>query len=139
MFGRMKTGTKILAAFGLAIAATLTVSAIGWWSNARVTAKLNVLADEKMATATALAQLQEGQAQVARSLNTLLLRRADADMRRDARANIERFIHVIDESWSAYEAIPHGERSRKLYADLQGPWAEWRRTVDRLVSVMDER
>jgi methyl-accepting chemotaxis protein len=139
MLSTMKIGTKVLGGVGIAVLSAALVGGIGLWSNRLVGDKLRVLADEKLVTASVLAALQEAQAQVLREVNALLLRRADASLRKEARDQARHFLQEIDDAWKRYDAVPHGARSTALREALKGPWDAWRRAVDGVVALVDER
>jgi methyl-accepting chemotaxis protein len=139
MFAKMKTGTKILAAFALAVAIAVLVGAAGYVSAARIGRRLNDVARHTFPSAMALATLNEGKTAVARAINTLALPRADAHMRGSAHEAIDAAWKRIDAHWREYESYPHGAEAQRLWKALQDPWREWRGAAERAIRATDER
>jgi methyl-accepting chemotaxis protein len=138
MLGNMKTGTKILAAFGLAVAVAILVGAAGYVSADRIGQRLEEVASQKFPAAMALNVINEAQTAVARGINTLQLRRADSELRRSARAGIDAAWKRMDESWREFEKLPHGGEALRLWKAAQGPWSEWRRAAERAIDGVKE-
>ncbi|MFL5299777.1 MAG: methyl-accepting chemotaxis protein [Anaeromyxobacteraceae bacterium] len=139
MFAKIKTGTKILGAFVLAVAIAVLVGAAGYVSAARIGERLDDVASHKFPSAMALATVNEGKTAVARAINTLALPRADAHMRRSAQEAIDAAWKRIDEHWREYGSYPHGAEAQRLWKALQGPWLEWRGASERAIRTTDER
>jgi methyl-accepting chemotaxis protein len=139
MFSTLKTGTKILAGFALAVLAAGLVGGLGWWSTQRVGDKLRVLAEEKLQIENALSALQEAHAQVNAAVSASLVPRADASLRKDAREHAHRFLLVIDDAWERYEGLPHDARSKEVREALRVPWETWQKSAEGVLAILDER
>jgi len=139
MFASMKIGTKILSAFAFAVLVALLIGGVAWWSEHTLSDHLNDLADNKLPSAVALGEMMEGQANVARGVNTLLLRRADAEMKREARAGVDEALKKLDAAIKTYDSIPRDEGSTKAWKEAQGPLSEWRRAIARVLAASEER
>ncbi len=139
MLRDMKTGTKILSAFVFAIVVAALVGAAGYLSADRVGQRLDDIAGAKFPSSMALNTINEAQTTVARGLNTLLLRRADAELRRSARGVIDAAWKRMDEAWREYEKLPHGDEALRLWKATQAPLAEWRHAAERAIQSVSER
>ncbi len=135
----MTTSTKILFSFGLAIAVTAFVGIAAYASMERVTERLTELADEEFVAAQALADMQEATTLAARGNATLLLRRADGQMRAAAREDVESALKRIDAAVQTFQRIPHGEQTTQLWNAAQQPLTAWRRAHEALQQVVAER
>ena len=105
MVSSMKTGTKILLAFGFAVVVALLVGGAGYVSAERIGQRLDDVASHKFPSSMALNTINEAQTAVARGLNTLQLPRADSEMRRDAHTAVEAAWKRMDESLREYENL----------------------------------
>jgi len=139
MFAKMKTGTKILAAFALAVAIAVLVGGAGYVSAARIGERLDDVASHKFPSSMALGTLNEGQTAVARGINTLLLRRANAEMRGSAREAIDAAFKRMDAAAAQYEKLPHSAEALELWNVMKGPWRDWRATAERAIRASDDR
>ena len=77
MFTNMKMGTKILAAFALALTLMLVVGGVAYRGTEALRTSLEDVARAKMPSNNAIDQVNEAQTAVARGVATLLLRRAE--------------------------------------------------------------
>jgi len=136
---QMKMGSKILAAFGFAIAAMVVIGGIAWSNAAAIQASLEDVSNAKFPSVAALAELNEGQTAVARGLNTLLLRRADAELRADAKKAIDAAFLRMDEGAKRYEALPHSEEALRSWTQAKDALATWRTRLEAVLAPMAER
>jgi methyl-accepting chemotaxis protein len=126
MLRNMKTGTKIMAGFALALLITMIVGVAGFVSASRVSVRLNEVANEKFPSALLLADIVGAETRVARGLNALMLRRmTDAEMRRSVYADIEKGQKDIESAMSAYEALPQSEQALRLWSRVRDPYRSW--------------
>ncbi len=139
MLANMKTGTKILSSFALAVAIAVVVGAVGYVSAARIGDRLEDVAGHKFPSSTTLNVMNEAQTEVGRSMRTLLLRRAGPEMRRNAHTSLAVAWKRMDEAARQYESIPHGEAALAKWNAMRAPWAEWRRDSERTVELAAER
>ena len=139
MLTSMKTGTKILASFGLAIAIACVIGGAGWLSIDKLRGRVTELAGQEMPAALALARLTESVTLAARGNSTALLRRADADLRRAAREDYARASAGLDESVKTFEGLPHSQKSADLWHDASPKIQAWRRASDGLQPILEER
>ena len=139
MFEKVKVGTKVIAGFCLGIAITAAVGLVALRSAGQVGERLEDIAAAKVPSLHALAVLSEAQTSAARGINLLMLRRADADMRKSARADIEGAFGHVDEARKAYEALPHGAEALRLWAAVEAPLKAWQQAFQAAMVQLDER
>ena len=139
MIQDMKIGTKILASFGVAIAIALLIGGAGWLSIDKLRAGVNDLAEKKMATNIAVAQLTQGMTLGARGNATALLRRGDADLRRSARDDYANASKMMDDATKAFEALPHSVRTSELWRTAMPRVNAWRGSSDEMHRTLAER
>ena len=136
MAANMKTGTKIMAGFGLAVAALLVVGGVAYSGATALSLSLHDVADAKMPSAQALDGMQLGMFGVARNINAGLLRRADGDMRNQSMAKMKEALVRVDDSTKAYQALPHGEEALRIWGDVKDKAAAWRTKAEQVELAM---
>ncbi len=139
MLAKTTTGTKILASFGLAIAISTLGGIAAFVSMETVKDRLTDLADQKFATAQALADMREAMTLAARGNATLQLRRAEEEMRLAGRGDVESAVKRIDADVKAFGQIPHGERTAELWQSAQQPLTAWRQATEEVLRIGAER
>jgi len=139
MLARMKTGTRILCAFALAVVVTLAVGAIAWWSERTLSSRFDEVAKQHVPAMAALAQLDEAKTRAARALNGLLLTRADAQLRGQLFEMLEGSLVEIGEARARYEALPRDPENEKMWKQLVPALERWRRASDALADLARQR
>jgi methyl-accepting chemotaxis protein len=143
MLSRMTCGTKILAAFGLAVAIMAGVGAMAYVTAGEIRADLVDIAAHRAPTYRAAAEIIEGQLTVARALNALMLRRnTDAEIRRAALTEAEGGFQHIEESMRLYEGLPHTsgcEAGMRRFAELRRGYEAWARAMRPALEAVRER
>jgi len=134
----MKTGTKILASFAVALALMLGLGAVAWATARSLAGHLTDVADAKLPAVEALGHVAECQAEAAGQLATLMLSRADERLRRETRAAYRDTSAALDQAVAAFEGHPHEEEALRWTA-VKVTLAGWRQWADTTVSVLDER
>jgi CHASE3 domain sensor protein len=129
MFASMKTGSKILAGFALALLLMAAIGLVAYRGMGDVKEGLHDVARVKFPSADAISVANEAKTAVARGINTLLLRRADDEMRRGARADITAAFGRLQKAFKDYEALPHGESALEKYREAKAAVA-WRTAMD---------
>ena len=64
MFAKMKTGTKILAGFGFAMAVTVAVGVIGYWGINTLSGHVEQLGHKRIPSIEGLRMMKNGQSSV---------------------------------------------------------------------------
>ncbi|MFO0583846.1 MAG: methyl-accepting chemotaxis protein [Anaeromyxobacter sp.] len=139
MFKHLKLATKILAAFGLAVVVMAAVGAAAYRTATGIAGQVTVLGDQKIPALDALAAVSEGQANVARNLNALLLRRADAAMRAGAFEGYRKASAGLDQGLRELEALQLDAEARAGLAEVKAKLGPWRTQVDDAIRVVEER
>ena len=136
----MKTGTKILAGFGLALLITVVIGAVGLVSARGVGAHLDEVANDKFPRALMLTEMVVAQTRVARGVNALLLQRmTDPEMRRGIFEDTDKRLKEIEDSIKALEALPQSEEARRLLGDVRSHHGTWDGTIRAAVDLIRER
>ena len=134
----MKTGTKILTGFGLAVAALLVIGGVAYSGAAALSSSLHDVADVKMPSALALDAVQMGINAAARSINSGLLRRANAEMRNVSIAKVKDAFRDVEAAIGGYDALPHGEEALRLWSVVKERARAWRARADPVLQAMEE-
>ena len=138
MIATMKTGTKILAGFGLAVVALLAIGGVAYSGATALSSALHDVADAKMPSALALDAVQLGINAAARSINSGLLRRADADMRKLSIARVKAALQNVDKATGDYDALPRGEEALRLWSVVKETAKAWRERADLVLQAMED-
>jgi len=143
MLSRMTCGTKILAAFGLAVAIMAGVGTLAYVAASEIRENLVDVAAHRAPTYQAAAEIVEGQLTVARSLNALMLRRnTDAEVRRAALADAEGGFQRVEEAMKLYEGLPHTrgcEAGMRRFTELRRAYEAWVRAMRPALEGVRER
>jgi methyl-accepting chemotaxis protein len=143
MFAAMKCGTKILAAFGLAVAITVGVGTMAYFAASEIRGDLVDIAAHRAPTYRAASEIIEGQLVVARSLNALMLRRnTDPEVRRAALSEADRGFQRIEEAMRLYEGLPHTPgcaAGLKRFAEVRRLYEGWVNAIRPALASVRER
>ncbi len=139
MFATIRTGTKILVGFCIAIAITAIVSVAAYVSAQRITSTLEEVSEHKFPSALHLDVINEAQTDVARQLNLLVSRRVTTEIRRSGEERLAEAWKRLDEAWKAYEALPHGDAALARWRAMAGPWGAWRTAAQHTEELIRQR
>ena len=139
MFANLKTGTKIMGGFCVAIAVMTAVGMTSYVSAERITARLDDVSEHQFPAALCLDAINEAQTDVARQLELLVNPRADAHARRSAEKELADAFRRLDDAWKKYEALPHGEAALARWRAMAAPWSTWRTAAERTLELVQER
>src|SRR5512142_315670 len=139
MFAKMKTGTKILGGFSIAIGILIAVGVTSYVSAERITARLDDISEHKFPAVLYLDAINEAQTDVARQLNVLVNPRADARARQGSEKDLADAFRRLDDAWKKYEALPHGEAALARWRAMAAPWSTWRKDAERTLELVHQR
>jgi len=125
MFAKLKTGPKILLAFGFVLLSVL-VGGAGYLCSRRLGERLTDFAEVRVANGADLADLREAQDLVARNQALQTFRRANAEMRLAARKGVEEAQRRAGAAVHRFESRPHSENTLRLWEKAKQPIAAWK-------------
>ena len=105
MLATMKTGTKVLAGFGIAIAITLVVGVVGYMGIAKVSDLADRTAKVRLPSVENLLVVSEAQTAVNAAENALLCKTLDDAGRQQRYERIKGAWDRADKGWKVYEPL----------------------------------
>ncbi|NUQ65931.1 MAG: PAS domain-containing protein, partial [Pirellulales bacterium] len=140
MFAGMKTGTKVLAGFGIAIAVFLIVGGIGYFGLMRVYDTGDTIAEVRLPAVAALNQVLKGQMTAAAGLRMLANPRMTDPARRKAQYDlIEEGSEDIQGGIRQYESLPHTREEAASWKEARSVWDKWQSTFDGALALAREK
>ncbi|MCM2333879.1 MAG: MCP four helix bundle domain-containing protein, partial [Anaeromyxobacteraceae bacterium] len=136
---KLTTARKLLGAQLAATLVLLAVGVIAWLSARGIAAHLATQTSKTVPSLVALAQVDRAQGLISEAIKTALLPDGSSEDHARALASIAEQLSRVDEGVKAFEAMPHGAESLRLWASWKEPFASWRAGVDRTVATLQER
>ncbi|MCS7306599.1 MAG: methyl-accepting chemotaxis protein [Thermoguttaceae bacterium] len=125
-FSQMKTGTKILVGFGVAVAITLVIGLIGYRGLGAVTKDVEEIGKVRLPSVEALYLIRLGGEQVKTAQRTLLNPNLTPEIRTRQYDNVAKARQMYDEAWKRYEALPITKEEEELWKQFVPVWQQWR-------------
>ncbi len=140
MFRNMKTGTKIIGGFTLAIMATVIVGLIGYLGITGADEKVAEIGEIRMPAVHALSKMQIGQLEVGYGERGLINRRMmEAQTRAKQYERVELGLKTVAEGQKAFEALPQSIDEQKLYDDYVKVLQSWKNQIGTVVEISKEK
>ena len=140
MFAKMKTGTKVITGFGIAIAVAMIVSLVGFRAVNTLSSHVREIGLSHLPAVQGLDQVSVGQLQVGYAVRGFLHPKY---MDPRTRANqYDRFaagMKQAEEGFALYEPIVKTPEEASLWKEYRGLWEAWRRTVLDIQDVSREK
>jgi len=138
MLARMKTGTKVLAGFGLAIVVAIGVGVIGYRGVNKLTGHINEIGKVRSPSVETLLRIQVGSERIKTAQRTMTNLNADAETQQRQYENIKNAREAYEAAWKEYEAIPQTAEEEGLWKQFVPAWQEWRSDNDVFFKLMAE-
>ncbi|MBD2292014.1 methyl-accepting chemotaxis protein [Anabaena sphaerica FACHB-251] len=113
----------------------LIVALVGWSVNARLSNAINVLSTNTIPSISGLWKINEGQTQIESSERALLKDHLNLAQRNAQVTRIKKAWEQIDEGFKEYEATEKTDEEKKLYAQFQNVWDEWKKNHETLMEM----
>ena len=139
MFSTMKMGSKILAGFAASVVVMLVVGLVAYLGATTLSAHIDELSDVEFPAYRSVATIKEAQTAVARGINTVVQRRATAEMLQGGHADIDSAFGRIDAALKDFEALEHSKAVGAAWQEVKAPFTEWRSRALRLQSTIQDR
>ena len=123
MFAKMKTGTKILGGFGIAILITALVGYVGYQGIAKISDLAERTAKVRLPSVENLLIVSEAQTAVKSSERTLLVASADDSQRERQYEQIKGAWDRAEKAWKIYEPLPQTKEEEAKWKDFVPAWA----------------
>ncbi len=136
----MKTGTKILAGFGLAIVIAVVVGVVGYRGISNVNDSLNEVGKARLPSVLGLEKMIAGQLEVGYGERGLINRRMmDAQTRANQYKRIEDGLKRAEDGWKIYEPLPQTAEEAVMWKEFIPLWEDWKKQVGEVVELSKEK
>ncbi len=140
MFAKMKTGTKILAGFAIAIAITVVVGTIGYRGIGKVAFHANEIGTNYLPSVRGLNLMAKGQLNVSFADRGLTERRMmDKDVRETQYKRIEDGMKMADMGRKMYEPLTQQGEEAVVWKEFVGLWDDWCKKQEKIVALSREK
>jgi methyl-accepting chemotaxis protein len=133
MFAKMKTGTKVLAGFGLAVAVAVVIGLVGYRGIKKLSTHLDDVGLVRLPGVTALNGIQAGQLNVGYGIRGLLIARySDAKTRSQQYDMIANGFKEAENALAKYEPLPKTVEEAAAWKEFQADWVMWKKSLESL-------
>jgi methyl-accepting chemotaxis protein len=127
MFAKMKTGTRILAGFGIAIVVAVAVGLAGYRGIGKLSSYLDEIARDRLPSEESLLVISEAQTAVKAAERTLLTASLDDARREHEYGRIKSAWDRIERAWKIYEPLPQTKEEEAKWKEFVPAWNCWKR------------
>jgi methyl-accepting chemotaxis protein len=133
MFAKMKTGTKVMAGFGIAIVVAVVVGLVGYRGINKLTAHVTEIGTTQLPSVQGLNQIAKGQLQVGYALRGLIHPGMMApQVRAQQYARLAEGFKQAEAGLAIYEPLYRAPEEAALWKEFQGHWEAWKKAVNNL-------
>ncbi len=134
MLAKMKTGTKVLSGFCIAIGITVVVGLVGYRSITSLSASVTDIGLNKLPSVRGLNLIAKGQLNVGYGERGLINRRMmESQIRADQYTRIEEGYKLADQGFEMYEALTQSAEEAAMWKSFTGEWAQWKSLIQEVV------
>ncbi len=126
MFANMKTGTKVLAGFGVGIAITVVVGVVGYLGITSLGAQVEEVGVVRLPGVASLEKIQVGAERIKTAQRTLLDLSTSPDVRTRQFERIAKAREQYEAAWKIYEPLPQTVEEAALWKEFVPAWQQWR-------------
>ena len=138
MFAKMKTGTKVLAGFGVAIVISAAVGLVGYRGIGKLSGHVNELGVVRLPSVQGLMMIAEGQKTAQAAENMLLNKGLSEAQRQERYQRIKQAFETADKGWKIYEPLPQTNEEAAKWKEFVPAWEKYRRDSDEFVRLCRE-
>ena len=140
MFAAMKTGTRVLAGFGLALAVAVAVGAIGYQGIHKLSTHVDDFGAVRLPGVQALSAIEAGQLDVGYGIRGLLIPRyGDPQTRAQQYELITSGFKQAEQGLAKYAALPKSPEEAAAWQDLQAVWSGWTKSLETLKTFCQQK
>jgi methyl-accepting chemotaxis protein len=138
MFSTMKTGTKALAGFGIAIVIAAVVAFVGYRAIKRLSGHVEEIGAVRLPGVQSLEEIQIGAQRIKVAQRTLLDYDLAPDVRKRQLDNVAKARERYEAAWNVFEALSVTSKEADLWKQLASAWGEWRKDNTEFFSIVKE-
>ena len=139
MFGRMRTGTKILAAFGVVLSLVAVLAAVSHSSTDKLGDIVENYSRRKLPGTSALWSIRQAETAARANTGIVVNPLIKGELRDDARKRIAASLDRIAKAEKDYAALPHGRKTTALWGEYRPLADRWQREMAALRAAIEER
>jgi methyl-accepting chemotaxis protein len=130
MFAEIKTGTKVLVGFALAIVVAVVVGLVGYRGIHKLTVHVEQVGSNKLPSIVGLSRIARGQLEVGYALRGLIHPKMMASQVRAQQYEwLTQGLKQAQDGVKDYEPIARGAEEEVLWKEFLGVWDTWKKTV----------
>ncbi len=137
-FSQMKTGTKILVGFGVAVAITVVVGLVGYRGIAFLENDIKEVGEVRLPSVQNLEIIKIGANEIKSAQRTLLIPGLSPEIRARQRDNVAKAREMYGEAWKTYEGLPKTAQEEELWKQFVPAWQQWQEDNNKFFQMMDE-
>ncbi len=135
MFRKLKTKTKVLAGFVIALVIAVLVGLIGYWGIGNLASHIKDVGSIRIPSVEALSNIQAGQLNVGYGIRGLLISRyMDPKTRAMQYELLAGGFKDAEEGIATYESISKSSEEAAKWKEFEDLWAVWKRSLESLQS-----
>ncbi|WP_248343955.1 methyl-accepting chemotaxis protein [Anaeromyxobacter paludicola] len=134
----MSIRKRILISFAGAVAVSIVVGGLAYWSAAAIRGRLVHVATKTLPSVQAVAALRDGESKVMLAAYSGLSARG-VQIRQMAEGRAQQAMQAVDESQAAFEALPRTPRVDELWTAAKGPLADWAQAAQQALAALARR
>jgi methyl-accepting chemotaxis protein len=138
MFRNMKTATKVVAGFVIAIVATVAVGLTGYYGISKLGGNVDEIGVVRLPSVSTLKDIQIGAERIKTAQRTLLQLNVDSVVRARQADNVAKARAFYEAAWKTYESLPHTPEETELWKQFVPAWQEWRKDNTEYFRIMKE-
>ncbi|MTJ11776.1 methyl-accepting chemotaxis protein [Anabaena sp. UHCC 0187] len=135
MLKNLSLQARLISGFLFIGLIVLIVAIIGWSVNTRLSHAINVLSTNTVPSISGLWKINEGQTQIQSSERALLKDHLNLEQRNAQVIRIKKAWEQIDGGFKEYEVTDKTDEEKKLYAQFQNIWDEWKKNHETLMEM----
>ena len=140
MLNDIKTSTKLLFGFGLAIAVTLIIGIVGRQALVTASEHMDDIGKNRMPSLYGVQEMIAGQLHVAAGQRGLVNRRMmEHGVRQGNYDEIATGLRQAADGRKVYEALPMAPEEQRIWSSFVPRWDEWQRNVQSTVDIEKEK
>jgi methyl-accepting chemotaxis protein len=138
MFANMKTATKIVYGFGLAIVITLAVGLTGYYGISKLNTNIEEIGGVRFPSVVSLLEIKLGGEQVKTAQRSLMQSNRLPEFIKRQYDNIAKARTTYEEAWKVYEALPQTTEEAAVWKEFVPAWQQWRTDNSEFFRLMKE-
>jgi len=140
MFAKMKTGTKVWAGFGIAIAVTLVVAVVGYRGIDKLSSHTKEIGLVRLPSIQNLDEIEKGQLLVNYALRGLVNPKwMDPQLRLPQYKRVTDGINQAEGGIKGYQAVAMTQEEAVMWREYQGLYDAWKKSMGDLVDVCRQK